>query len=168
MRTAIKQTLTVLLAAATLGGAASARTDNGGYPYMTNISNKTVSNQNYRTAIWTGHHMQVTVMSIKPGHDVGLEMHPNTDQFFRIEAGHALVKMGPSKHNLNFTGHGDKEWAIFIPAGTWHNIINNGKTTLKVYSIYAPVMHPYGTVDPTKAAADAREAAHPDPTKSVH
>jgi mannose-6-phosphate isomerase-like protein (cupin superfamily) len=115
-----------------------------------NIDKATKQNTNFRTALWTGEHFQVTLMSINVGDDIGLEIHPDTDQFIRIEDGQGIVKMGKSKDNLEFQANARNDFAIIIPAGTWHNVINTGTKPLKVYSIYAPPKHPRGTVHVTK------------------
>ena len=92
-------------------------------------------------------------MSINVGDGICLEVHPNIDQFIRIEEGEGFVKMGSNKDSLNFQEKVSDDFAIMIPAGTWHNIINTGNKPLKVYSIYAPPQHPHGTVHVTKADA---------------
>lgn len=126
--------------------------DNGPQPYVINIDEATKQNNNFRIALWTGNHLQVTLMSINVGDDIGLEIHPNTDQFIRIEDGEGSVRMGRSKDNLDFQVNARDGFAIMIPAGTWHNIINTGNKPLKVYSIYAPPHHPHGVVQVTKPA----------------
>lgn len=126
--------------------------DYGPQPFVIDISKASKQNNTFRTALWTGSHLQVTLMSIKVGDDIGLEIHPNTDQFIRIEDGQAIVKMGKNKDNLDFQANAYDDYAIMIPAGTWHNIINTGKKPLKVYSIYAPPQHPHGVVHVTKPA----------------
>ncbi|OWV38849.1 hypothetical protein CE489_05230 [Bacillus spizizenii] len=131
--------------------------DYGPKPFVVNINRATKQNNTFRTALWTGKHFQVTLMSIGIGEDIGLEMHSNVDQFLRIEQGRGIVKMGKSKDNLNFQRNVYDDSAIVIPAGTWHNVINTGNTPLKLYSIYAPPNHPFGTVHKTKADAAAAE-----------
>jgi len=126
--------------------------DYGPQPYVVNIDESTKQNNNFRTALWTGSHLQVTLMSIKVGDDIGLEIHPNIDQFIRIEDGQGSVRMGKSRDNLDFQAKASDGFAIMIPAGTWHNVINTGNKPLKVYSIYAPPQHPHGVVQVTKAA----------------
>jgi len=123
-------------------------------PYVLDINRATLGNNNYRTTLWTGRNMQMTVMSIPPGGDVGLEIHPDNDQFFRIEQGQGIVQMGSTRNNLNFRQTVFEDFAIFVPAGTWHNITNIGNVPLKFYTIYAPPHHPPGTVHATKAIAD--------------
>lgn len=129
--------------------------DYGPEPFVINIDEATKRNNNYRTALWTGKHLQLTLMSIKPGEDIGLEIHPAIDQFLRVEDGQGLAQMGHSKNNLNYQRKVYDGFAIFIPAGTWHNVINTGNKPLKMYSIYAPPQHPHGTVHATKAIAHA-------------
>lgn len=131
--------------------------DHGKMPFVINIDEAAKHNKTYRTAIWTGNHLQVTLMSIDVGDDIGLEIHPNTDQFLRIEEGQGLVQMGKSKDHLDFKRHVSDDFAIMIPAATWHNVTNTGTTPLKLYSIYAPPHHPFGTVHRTKADAEAAE-----------
>ena len=131
--------------------------DYGPQPFVVNINEATKQNDAFRTALWTGTHLQLTLMSIDVGGDIGLEMHPNVDQFIRIEEGQGLVRMGDQKDKLDFQENVYDDFAIIIPAGTWHNIINTGNTPLKVYSIYAPPQHPRGTVHETKADAEAAE-----------
>lgn len=136
--------------------------DYGSKPFVVNIDQATKQNNTFRTALWTGKHLQVTLMSIDVGDDIGLEVHPTTDQFIRIEEGQGLVQMGARKDYLDFQEMAYDGYAIMIPAGTWHNVTNMGNTPLKVYSIYAPPEHPFGTVHETKAAALSAEENHHD------
>ncbi len=131
--------------------------DYGPFPTVINIEEATKKNETFRTALWTGKYLQLTVMSINPKEDIGIEMHPDIDQFIRVEQGSGLVKMGYDKNNLNFQKAVNPSTAILVPAGTWHNVINTGDIPLKVYSIYAPPKHPKGTVHKTKADAAAAE-----------
>lgn len=128
--------------------------DYGPEPFVTNIEDATKQNNNFRTALWTGKHLQLTLMSINVGEDIGLEMHPNVDQFIRIEEGQGIIKMGDSRNNLNFQKRVYENFIVIIPAGKWHNLINTGHKPLKLYSIYAPPQHPHGTVHRTKADAE--------------
>lgn len=132
--------------------------DYGSNPFVVNIEEATKQNDTYRTALWTGKHLQVTVMSIDVGDDIGLEVHPTTDQFIRIEQGQGLVQMGDRKDKLDFTAEAYEDFAIMVPAGKWHNVINTGNKPLKVYVIYAPPEHPFGTIHETKKEAMASEA----------
>ncbi|NBI30968.1 cupin domain-containing protein [Chengkuizengella marina] len=131
--------------------------DYGQEPFVVDINEATKENNTFRTALWTGDHLQVTLMSINAGEDIGLEIHPNVDQFLRLEQGQGVVQMGKSKENLDFERRIFDDYAIMIPAGTWHNITNTGNTPLKLYSIYAPPNHPFGTVHVTKSDALAAE-----------
>ncbi|TGB01858.1 cupin domain-containing protein [Halobacillus salinus] len=133
--------------------------DYGPNPFVMNINEATKQNDTFRTALWTGDHLQVTLMSIGVGEDIGLEIHPQVDQFLRIEEGQGLVQMGQNKTALTYERKVKDDDAIIIPAGTWHNVTNTGSTPLKLYSIYAPPNHPYGTVHKTKADAEAAEAS---------
>lgn len=131
--------------------------DYGPYPFVININEATRQNINFRLALWTGTHLQLTLMSLNSGEDIGLEVHPNVDQFIRIEEGEGLTMMGNSPYNLCFQRRVQAEDVIFIPAGTWHNLINTGCYPLKLYSIYAPPNHPHGTVQRTKEEAEMVE-----------
>ena len=129
--------------------------DFGSNPFTINIDKATRMNNNFRTALWTGKHLQLTLMSINPGESIGLEVHPNLDQFIRIEQGVGIVQMGDNKNNLYYKKQVSEDWAFIIPAGKWHNLTNIGKIPIKLYSIYAPPQHPKGTIHRTKA--DAKE-----------
>lgn len=133
--------------------------DNGPNPYIVDIEELTLDNDTFRTVAWTGSNMQMTVMAIEPGDDIGLEVHTDHDQFLRIEQGEARVELGPNKNELEATDT-EEDFAILVPAGTWHNLTNTGDDTLKLYSIYAPAEHAHGTVHQTKAIADAAEHDH--------
>jgi len=127
--------------------------DYGKRPFVININEAAKQNNTYRTALWTGNHLQATLMSLNPGEDIGLEMHPDVDQFLRIEQGQGVTQMGKSKNQLDFSRNVQDDSAIFIPAGTWHNLTNTGNIPLRLYSIYAPPNHPFGTIHRTKADA---------------
>lgn len=129
--------------------------DEGPKPYVVDIETATLVNDNYRTTLWTGSHLQMTVMSIEPDHDIGLEVHPDRDQFLRVESGTARVEMGPASDDLPFVREVEDDWVILVPAGTWHNVTNTGDAPLKLYALYGPPEHPHGTVHRTKAESDA-------------
>lgn len=135
-------------------------TDPGPVPHVVDIEQATLQNDTFRTTLWSGRHLQLTVMSIEPGDDIGLEMHADVDQFLRVEEGSAKVEMGPAREDLSFSRDVEDDWAILVPAGTWHNITNTGQGPLKVYSLYSPPNHPPGTVHPTKADAERDEHEH--------
>lgn len=128
--------------------------DYGPNPFVIDIEKATTQNNNFRTALWTGCHLQLTLMSINVGEDIGLEVHPDLDQFIRIEEGQGLVKMGDNKNNLDFQRKVYDDYIFIIPAGKWHNLINTGNKPIKLYSIYAPPQHPFGTVHKTKKDAE--------------
>ena len=136
--------------------------DHGKQPYVVDVEDLTMSNDNFRTAAWTGQFLQMTLMSIEVGGEIGLEVHDDTDQFLRIEQGVARVVMGDSPDNITFDVTAEDDFAIFVPSGYWHNVINMGDLPLKLYSIYAPSHHEAGTVHATKAEADEAEALEHD------
>ena len=124
-------------------------TDHGDNPYVVDIQEATVENDTFRTTLWTGVNLQLTVMTLQPGDNIGLEVHEDHDQFLRIEEGNGLVQMGPNADELDFEAKVEDDSAVFVPAGTWHNLTNTGDIPLRLYSIYAPSEHPRGTVHET-------------------
>ena len=135
----------------------NAYTDYGPNPYVTNIRRATLNNKYFRRALWTGEHLQLTLMCIKPHGEIGLERHKTVDQFLKIEQGEGCLLLGDCNKNLNIKKKICANSAIFIPAGQWHNIVNTGRVPLKLYSIYSPVQHPYGTIQVTKKEAHMHE-----------
>lgn len=133
-------------------------TDYGPEPFVVDIHKASLHNSNFRTALWTGEHLQMTLMSIPVGGEVGLESHPYTDQYLQIESGCGCVMMGNNANRLNYQTNVYEDYAIFVPAGTWHNLVNTGDRPIKLYSIYAPPAHPHGTVHRTVAEAEADES----------
>ncbi|NLL56704.1 MAG: cupin domain-containing protein [Clostridiales bacterium] len=131
--------------------------DYGPEPFVTNIRQAMLHNPYFRSALWTGEHLQLTLMSIPVGGEIGLERHDHTDQFLRLEQGYGQVMMGQTPDRLNYQANVTAGYAIFIPAGTYHNLVNMGNIPIKLYSIYAPPEHARGTVHQTKAIADAAE-----------
>lgn len=127
--------------------------------WVDDIEKATLDNTNFRTVVFTGANTQLTVMCLQAGEEIGLEMHDHLDQFIRIEQGSARVTLGPSKDEVAETHQIEDDFAVIIPGGTWHNVINTGDGELKLYSLYSPPEHPDGTVHATKAEADAAEAA---------
>ena len=132
--------------------------DYGAEPTVLDIESYTLANEYFRTILWTGGNLQVTVMAIPVGGDVGLERHNGIDQFLRVEEGTAQVMMGDSADKLDFVKEVKDDYAIFVPAGKWHNIVNKGDKPLKIYSIYAPAEHPHGTIHKTQQ--ESMEAEH--------
>ena len=131
--------------------------DLGAKPCLINIRKETECNKNFRTVIWTGKHLQVTVMSIPVGGEIGLERHDDVDQFIKVESGCANVYMGACKEEVKLVGKVNANCAVVIPAGAWHNILNACSCPLKVYSVYAPPQHPLGTIHKSKLDSDLAE-----------
>ena len=121
--------------------------------YMVPIEKKTLSNEYFRQVLFTGTHVQLVVMSVKPGEELGNEVHEKVDQFFRIEKGEAKFVFNEKETHYVKSGE-----AVIVPAGTYHNVINPSKTAdLKLYTIYSPPNHPDKTLQKTKADADKAE-----------
>ena len=131
--------------------------DLGANPEVVNIHNTVCRNTHFRTTVWTGENLQVTVMNIPVGGEIGLEFHENVEQLLQIECGVARVYMGNNKQNIKRFGLANQNSLIIIPKNTWHNIINAGRTPLKLYSVYAPIEHPFGTIHPTKLDSDLKD-----------
>lgn len=128
--------------------------------WVGNIEQLTLDNENFRTVVFTGGHTQLTMMRLAPGEDIGLEVHPHLDQFVRLEQGRARVEFGSSKDQIEETHEVEEDWALIVPAGVWHNVVNIGDQEVKLYSLYSPPEHPDGTVHRTKR--DAEQAEHQD------
>ncbi|AEB30884.1 uncharacterized protein YrkC [Carnobacterium sp. 17-4] len=120
--------------------------DHGKKPYMFDIEEATIQNNNFRTTIWTGENLQLTVMSIKENEEAGLEVHEGIDQFIRIVEGQGVCKIGETKDNLNFERAITKNDAVMVPENMWHNIINTGGKPLKFYTLYSTPEHKEGTI----------------------
>ena len=124
--------------------------------YFGNIEELTIQNINFRQVLFTGSHLQLVVMSLKPGEEIGKEKHDTVDQFFRIEEGEAKFIINDSEEYVV-----KEDGIAIIPAGTWHNIINTSQTEeLKLYTIYSPPNHPDKTIHKTKLEADEAEHEH--------
>ena len=119
--------------------------------FIDNIEEKTEQNNFFRQVLYTGKHTQLVVMSLLPGEEIGMEVHPQVDQFFRIEEGRAKVIIDGEEHEA------DEGFAIIVPAGSQHNLINTGSNPLKLYTLYSPPNHPDGTIHRTRAEAMAAE-----------
>ncbi len=121
--------------------------------YVGNIEKETLKNNYFRQVLFTGEHTQLVVMCLQPGEEIGSEVHETIDQFFRIEEGEGKFVFNQTEEHIVHDGD-----AVIVPAGTFHNVINNSKTEkLKLYTLYSPPNHPAGTVHKTKAEADAAE-----------
>lgn len=136
--------------------------DNGPRPNAFDIEAATIENDTYRTVAWTGRYLQVTLMSIPVGESIGLEAHPETDQFLRIDAGRGRCVMGPAEDRLDFEQEVSDGWSIQVPAGTWHDVINTGDEPLRLYTVYAPVHHASGIVQETSEDAERDESSGAD------
>ena len=132
-------------------------TDPGGVPHVADLAQISRQNSFFRRVLWTGNHLQLTVMCIPFRGEIGVELHPDTDQLIRIEDGQASVHMGQSKDQLTFRKCLRTGDVILVPRGTWHNVINTGNRMLKLSSLYAPPQHPKGTVHRTRADAEHEE-----------
>jgi mannose-6-phosphate isomerase-like protein (cupin superfamily) len=135
--------------------------DHGPKPQVFNLEEATRANGSYRAVAWSGRYLQVTLMSIPVGGDIGLEMHPETDQFLRLDAGRGRVQMGEAKDRLAFEEEVCDGWCILVPAGCWHNITNTGQEPMQIYAIYAPAHHKPGKIQ--KTAADAAADVDDEP-----
>ena len=121
--------------------------------YKDNIEKLTIENDNFRKVLYSGQYSQLVLMALKPGEDIGLEVHEDTDQFFRFEKGEGKVVINDSEY---IVGDGD---SVVVPAGAEHNVINTSQTdSLKLYTIYSPAHHKDGIVRATKEDAIAQEA----------
>lgn len=121
--------------------------------YVDNIEKQTKDNDDFRRVLYTGKHIQLVLMTLQPGEDIGEEVHPDIDQFFRIEKGEGRVEIDGVAHEV------EDDDAIIVPAGARHNIVNSGHKPLKLYTLYAPPEHKDGVVQATKAEAEARHEA---------
>ncbi|PIY79249.1 MAG: cupin domain-containing protein [Candidatus Pacebacteria bacterium CG_4_10_14_0_8_um_filter_43_12] len=114
--------------------------------YILNLETETVRNSDYRRVVYTGRYSQLVLMSLKPGVEIGNEIH-GLDQFIRIEQGQAQFIFNNGEKEETVTDG----FAVIVPAGTWHNVINTGEGDLKLYTVYSPPAHELSTVQPTKA-----------------
>src|SRR5690606_11363854 len=117
--------------------------------YIDDIEKATKGNDKFRRVLYTGAHLQLVLMTLQPGEEIGEETHPDRDQFFRIEDGEGRIVIDGASHEV------EDDFAVIVPAGARHNVINSGKEPLKLYTIYGPPEHRDGTVHRTKAEADA-------------
>jgi len=131
-------------------------TDFGPRPLTMDVVKAALNNNNYRSTIWSGEHLQMTLMTLRAREDIGLEAHPHTDQFLFVAEGLGMAVMGADKDNL-VTQPIFCEHVFFVPAGTYHNVINTGNRPMRLISVYAPPAHPHGTVHRTKEIAMLEE-----------
>ena len=128
--------------------------DKGPNPHVVDIEKATLDNEAFRDTLWTGKNLQLTVMTIPVGGEIGAEIHDDHDQFLRLEEGELRAQIGPSEDNLEVDEVIKADWAAFVPAGKWHNFVNEGSEPAKLYSIYAAPDHVKGTIHETKEDAD--------------
>ena len=121
--------------------------------YFGSIEKQTLKNKYFRQVLYTGKHEQLVVMCLKEGEEIGNEVHPDVDQFLRVEKGKFKFGLNNGKET-HVARNGD---AVIVPAGTWHNVINISKGKSKLYTVYSPPNHPKGTIHKTKKDADKAE-----------
>lgn len=120
--------------------------------FVGNIEEQAIANGDFRRVLYTGAHTQLVLMSLQPGEEIGLEVHPENDQFFRIDAGEGEVEIDGVRHSVTDGS------AVVVPAGAEHNLINtSGSQELKLYTLYSPPHHKDGIIRATKAEAAANE-----------
>lgn len=123
--------------------------------FLINIEKKTLENENFREVLYTGQHTQVVLMSLKPGEEIGFEVHEIVDQFIRIELGEGKLIINNEEQTL---GDGD---AFVVPAGVKHNVVNtSSEKSLKLYTIYSPPHHKDGVIHKTKEEAESDKSDH--------
>lgn len=121
--------------------------------YVDNIETRTIENQDFRRVLYTGKNLQLVLMTLKPGDEIGEEVHHDRDQFFRIEEGHGEIRIDGTAHVV------ESDFAAIVPAGARHNVVNTGTKPLRLYTLYAPPEHRDGVVHKDKAEA---ERSHED------
>jgi mannose-6-phosphate isomerase-like protein (cupin superfamily) len=123
--------------------------------FVKNIEQETLENNNFRKVLYTSKYGQVVVMSLLPNEDIGMEVHEDTDQFFRIDSGEGKVIINGEEFIIS------DGFAVVVPAGAEHNVINtSSENSLKLYTIYMPPHHKDGTIHTTKTEAEADEEDH--------
>ncbi|MCA9352190.1 cupin domain-containing protein [Patescibacteria group bacterium] len=121
--------------------------------FIANIEEKTLANDNFRQVLYTGEHLQLVVMNLAPGEDIGKEVHENNDQFIRIESGTGVAYIDGVETPVA------DDFAIVIPASAEHNVTNTGDIPMKLYTVYGPAEHRNGVIHMTKADAEANHDA---------
>jgi mannose-6-phosphate isomerase-like protein (cupin superfamily) len=121
--------------------------------FRKDVAAETLKNKNFRKVLYTGKHLQLVVMTLKAGEEIGEETHPDRDQFFRFEEGEGVVMIDGKKNKV------EDDFGVIVPAGAKHNVINTGKKPLKMYTIYGPPEHKDKTVHKTKEQAEEQEEA---------
>lgn len=116
--------------------------------YVDDIEQATLANEDFRRVLYTGKHLQLVLMTLPPGCDIGEEVHKDRDQFFRIEQGEGVVRIDGVDNRV------EDDFAVIVPAGARHNVINTGAAPLRLYTIYGPPEHKDGVVHRDKAQAE--------------
>lgn len=122
--------------------------------YVVNIERAALANEDFRRVLFTGPYMQLVLMTLRPGEEIGMEVHENGDQFIRVETGTGTAVLDGASHPL------EDGTIVLIPAGVDHNIVNTGNAPLRMYVLYSPPEHPDGTVHRTKQEADTAGHNH--------
>jgi len=118
--------------------------------YCDNIERRTVENEDFRRVLYTGQNLQLVLMTLQPGDEIGEEVHEDRDQFFRVEEGSGIVDIDGIENKV------EDDFAVIVPAGARHNVRNTGDAPLRLYTIYGPPEHKDGIVQSTKEEADRR------------
>lgn len=118
--------------------------------YCDNIERQTVENEDFRRVLYTGRNLQLVLMTLQPGEEIGEEVHEEIDQFFRIEEGEGVIDIDGRENRV------EDDFAVIVPAGSRHNVRNIGSAPLRLYTLYGPPEHKDGVVQSTKAEAEAR------------
>ena len=121
--------------------------------FCDDIDRLTVDNEDFRRVLYTGQHLQLVLMTLQPGEEIGAEVHEDRDQFFRFEEGSGVVRIDGVDNRV------EADFAVIVPAGARHNVINDGGHPLRLYTIYGPPEHKDGVVQATKEEAEARHQA---------
>jgi mannose-6-phosphate isomerase-like protein (cupin superfamily) len=121
--------------------------------FCENIERQTIENEDFRRVLYTGHNLQLVLMTLQPGEEIGTEVHKDRDQFFRVEEGSGAVDIDGVENKVG------EDFAVIVPAGARHNVRNIGSQPLRLYTIYGPPEHKDGIVQSTKADAEARHHA---------
>jgi mannose-6-phosphate isomerase-like protein (cupin superfamily) len=119
--------------------------------YAKDVAKATLDNNNFRKVLYTGEHLQLVVMTLKPGEEIGEEVHEDRDQFFRFEQGSGEVRIDGKANKV------EDDFGVIVPAGAKHNVINTGEEPLKFYTIYGPPEHKDKTIHKTKSQAEKDE-----------
>ena len=117
--------------------------------FVDNIEKETLDNGDFRRVLYTGNHLQLVLMTLQPGEEIGEETHEDRDQFFRIEEGEGEIVIDGKVNAV------EDDFGVIVPAGACHNVINRGDRPLKLYTLYGPPEHVHGTVHRTKKDADS-------------